>query len=193
MTVTHVLRWWPPIGILAMLLLGVAVGKGSTPLDDWFIRVGHAHRSLSKLLIFTNDRAVVILCAVVVVAFLCRRKWRLAALSVATPALALASEQTLKQVFGREKMGGLAYPSGHVALTIVVTSLAVILLGTAVWAVVAAIVINVLGLFGQAFTNHYFTDTIGAALLATALVCIAAWVAGLDRCQPRCDLDHSSG
>jgi PAP2 superfamily protein len=128
-----------------------------------------------------------------VIAFACRRRWRLAALSVATPALALASEQTLKQVFGREKMGGLAYPSGHVALTIVVTSMAVILLGTAVWAVVAAIVINVLGLFGQAFTNHYFTDTIGAALLATALVGIAVRLAGLDRCQPRCDLDHSSG
>jgi hypothetical protein len=193
MTVAHVLRWWPPIGILAMVLLGVAVGKGSTPLDDWFIRTGHAHRSLSKLLIFTNDRAVVILCAVVVVAFLCRRQWRLAAVAVATPALALASEQILKQVFGREKLGGLAYPSGHVALTIVVTSMAVILLGTALWAVVAAVAINVLGLFGQAFTNHYFTDTIGAVLLATSVVCIAVRVAGLDRCQPHCDLDHSSG
>ena len=59
----RVLRWWPPIGILAMVVLGVAVGKGSTPVDDWFIRVGHAHRSLSKLLIFARSRGGELVCS----------------------------------------------------------------------------------------------------------------------------------
>jgi hypothetical protein len=48
-------------------------------------------------------------------------------------------------------------------------------------------------LFGQSFTYHYFTDTIGALFLGTALVCLAARGAGLDRCQPRCDPRHTDG
>ncbi len=52
---------------------------------------------------------------------------------------------------------------------------------------------RLLAVLGQAFTYHYFTDTVGAALLTTALVCLAAWAAELDRCQPGCDRGHSSG
>ena len=32
---------------------------------------------------------------------------------------------------------------------------------------------SMLGMFGQAINYHYFTDTIGAALLATSVVCVA--------------------
>ena len=31
-----------------------------------------------------------------------------------------------------------------------------------------------LGIVGQAVTYHYFTDTVGALLLGTAVVCVAA-------------------
>ena len=45
---------------------------------------------------------------------------------------------------------------------------------------------------GQAVTYHYFTDTVGAVLLGTAVVCVAALAAKLDTCQPACDADHTS-
>ena len=38
-----------------------------------------------------------------------------------------------------------------------------------------AVVVSVLGALGQAVTYHYFTDTVGAVLLGTAVVCVAAW------------------
>jgi hypothetical protein len=62
-----------------------------------------------------------------------------------------------------------------------------------VWLLVSAGVVALLGLLGQSFTYHYFTDTIGAVFLGTSLVAVAWWATQLDRCQPRCDLDHSSG
>lgn len=176
-----------------MVVLGVAVGDGSTPLDDWFIQFGGAHRSLSILLLCTDGRAVVILCAVTVLAAAYRRRWLLALVAVVTPAVAVALVRILKRIFGRERVGALAYPSGHVTLTIVVTSMAVLLVGAALWAVVAAVVVNVLGVLGQAFTYHYFTDTIGAVFLGTSLVALAFQAARLDRCQPHCDLHHSGG
>lgn len=193
MTSEKVLRWWPPVGILGMVLLGLIVGKGSTPLDDWFQNVRHTHRWLAYLLYFTDGQAVVLLCALVVGAALVQRRWRAAAVFAVTPAVALASVRILKPLFGREKFGDLAYPSGHVTLTIVVTGMAVLLVGASTWAVVAAVALNTLGLLGQAFTHHYFTDTIGALLLGTSLVCLATWTTELDRCQPHCELHHSSG
>lgn len=193
MTRHTAIRWWPPIGLFAMVLLGLAVGKGSTPVDDWFIDFGRTHRSVHALLHFTDGRLVVALFAVTLVVALHRRRWRLAAVVVVTPAVALAVERVSKPLFGREKDGALAYPSGHVALTVVVTGMAVLVAGGALWAIVAAVAVSVLGLLGQAFTYHYFTDTVGAVCLGTALVCAAALATGLDRCQPRCDPRHSGG
>ena len=37
-TISRFVRWWPPVGVLAMLVLGLLVGKNSTPIDDWFLR-----------------------------------------------------------------------------------------------------------------------------------------------------------
>ena len=64
--------------------------------------------------------------------------------------------------------------------------------GTA-WAVAIALVWSLLAALGQAFTYHYFTDTVGAALLTTALLCLAGRADRLDGCQPRCDRGHGSG
>ena len=74
----------------------------------------------------------------------------------------------------------------------IVMGMLVLLAGAAWWAVVVAAVVSVLGAVGQGVTYHYFTDTVGALLLGSALVCVAAVATKLDRCQPRCDADHST-
>lgn len=192
MTPAKVVRWWPPVGLLGMVLLGIAVGKGSTPIDDWFIHFGRAHRSVYALLVFTDARLVVLLFAMTVAVGSYRRRWRLAVVAAVTPVVAVVVVRLLKRLFDREKIGALAYPSGHVTVTIVVLGMAVLLVGIALWTVASVAVAALLGLLGQAFTYHYFTDTVGAVFLGTALVCVAFLAAKLDRCQPRCDVDHSA-
>ncbi|MDT5326333.1 MAG: hypothetical protein QOF25_3485 [Mycobacterium sp.] len=193
MTVTTAVRWWPLVGLAALVALGLVVGKGSTPLDDWFTRTGEVHPFLGKLLFFTDGRVVFVVWAIVLAATLLRRRWRLAAVIAVAPLVAVVAARLCKRLFGRLSDGVLAYPSGHTTLAVVVLGLAALAAGVAVWSVVAAAVVAVLGVFGQAFTYHYFTDTVGAVFLGTSLVCLGAWSAGLDRCQPDCDLSHSSG
>jgi hypothetical protein len=187
------IRWWPPIGLLAMVLLGLAVGQSSTPLDDWFQHVRRVHRGVYALLLFTDARLVVLLFLVALVIALVRRQWRLAAVVFLTPPVAVAAVRILKRLFDREKLGALAYPSGHITVTVVVLGLLVIVTGPRVWKFVVAAVWAFFGLLGQAFTFHYFTDTVGAVFLGTALLCLAVRAARLDTCQPHCDLHHSSG
>jgi hypothetical protein len=43
--------------------------------------------------------------------------------------------------------------------------------------VLVAVAYCALGMIGQGVTYHYFTDTVGALLLGTAIVCTAAWLA----------------
>lgn len=176
-----------------MALLGLVVGDGSTRLDDWFIRIGKSHPYFGGLQLFTNPLVLQAILLVAVVAALYRRRWRLTVVVVLTPAVAMVAVRVLKPLFGRERAGALAYPSGHVTVMMVVLGMLVLVVGARVWLVVTAAVFALLGLAGPAMTYHYFTDTIGAAFLATALVCLAARAAGLDRCQPRCDLPHSNG
>jgi hypothetical protein len=193
MAVTTAVRWWPLVGLVGLAALGLVVGKGTTALDTWFTRTGEEHPLLGRLLFFTDGRVVFVAGMIVLAATLFRRRWRLAAVVVATPLVAVAAARLFKRLFGRLSDGVLAYPSGHTTLAVVVLGLAVLVAGVAVWSVATAAVLAVLGLLGQAFTYHYFTDTIGAVFLGTSLVCIAAWAAGLDRCQPNCDLSHNSG
>ena len=184
------IRWWPLVGLTGLTLLGLVVGKASTRVDDWFIRTGEAHSDLGRLLFFTDPRVICALWVTVLGVALYQRRWRVVAVIVATPVVALIAERVCKRLFGRLNGGALAYPSGHVTLAVVVLGLAILVAGGAAWVIVSAVVVGVLGLFGQSFTYHYFTDTIGALFLGTALVCLAA---ELDRCQPRCDPRHIDG
>ncbi|BBY27875.1 PA-phosphatase [Mycolicibacterium sediminis] len=189
------LRWWPVVGLSAMVLLGVAVGKRSTALDDVFIRAGEAHPRLGLLLFFTTPTVLAVLLAAALGVAVWRRRWCLVVVTLVTPVVALAVMRVLKHVFGRTKgdPGSLAYPSGHMTMTVAVLGVGVLVVGASAGALVVATTWTVLAMLGQSFTYHYFTDTVGAVLLSTSLVCLAALAAGLDRCQPACDVHHTSG
>lgn len=182
---------WPGIAVVAMFVLGWAVGKGSTPLDDWFQEFRRT--PARELLVFTDPWLLIFVLCVVLAVALSRRRWRMAAVVVVFPLLGIAVARLLKQLFGRENDGALAYPSGHTTAVVVVSGMIVLVAGAAMWAVLAAVAFSVLGMIGQGVTYHYFTDTIGAALLGTAVVCVAALVAELDTRQPGCDANHTGG
>ena len=184
------LLWWP-IAVAAMFALGGAVGRRSTPLDDWFHRLGCG--PARWLLFFTEPWLLAVALAAAVAVALYVRRWRLAAVMVASPLVGIALSTLFKRLFRRESGGALAYPSGHITATVIVMGMLVLVAGSAMWAVVLAATVTRLGIVGQAVTYHYFTDTVGALLLGTAVVCVAALIVELDRRQPECDADHTGG
>ena len=54
----------------------------------------------------------------------------------------------------------------------------VLVAGCRMWVVILAAIAAMLGTIGQALSYHYFTDAIGGVLLGSALVCVAALLAG---------------
>lgn len=179
MTVQKFVRWWPPVGLLAMVLLGLGVGKASTRVDDVFQQAGRATQPYSGLLLFfTDPRVVTVMLMVAVVITLWHKRWRVAAVIALGPQLAVLIERGLKQLFGRHKGGALAYPSGHTALMVTVLGMIVVAAGAALWSRVLSGIFVTLGMLGQAMTYHYFTDTVGALLFGSSLVCVAALAAG---------------
>ncbi len=181
---------WSGIAVVAMSALGLAVGKRSTPLDDWF---HHFRRTPARrLLLFTDPwmLATALLFGIAVALYLGQAAARGGDGGV--PARGIALVQLMKPIFGRRSESALAYPSGHTTTVVIVMGMLVLLAGAAWWAVVVAAVVSVLGAVGQGVTYHYFTDTVGALLLGSAVVCVAAVAAKLDTRQPACDADHST-
>jgi membrane-associated phospholipid phosphatase len=174
-----------------MLVLGWALRSGPIGIDRWFQQFRHG--PAQWLLVFTDPRVLTLLLLGAAATAAYTRRWRLLAAAVLCPAVGLALEQLLKHLFGREKGGGLAYPSGHTTVMVIVLGMVVLAVGPRVWLLAVAAVYCLLGMIGQGATYHYFTDTVGALFLGTAVVCVAALAAGLDRCQPRCDPRHSDG
>lgn len=155
-----------------MVLLGLGVRGGETPMDTWLQQAGGG--PLGWLLFFTDYRtAQVLVLAGVVVATL-RRLWALAPLIVLVPYLGAEFARALKPLFGRLKGEGLAYPSGHTTVMIVVLGMLLLASGRRRWLVWGAVVFAALGIIGQAVTYHYFTDAVGALLLGSSLVCLTA-------------------
>lgn len=163
--------------MLATLLLGWLVGHGSTPVDSWFSRntrdvLGPQPR---WLLIFTSNwlmLAVLLGCLIVTVR---RRQWLLSAAVLACPVVVTAANAGLKHLFDRRNGPYLEYPSGHTALLVTVLGMMVVVAAARLWALTLASVLCLLGALGLvACGYHFLTDTVGAALLATALVCGAA-------------------
>ena len=158
-----------------MVALGLAVGKGSTSVDDWFHEYGGG--PAKWLLLFTDPRVLAILLAGTLAVAVYQRRWRLAVVAVMSTAAALGLVRLLKPLFDRQDGGVLAYPSGHTATMVVVMGVLVLVARAALWAVLVAVAYCALGMIGQGVTFHYFTDTVGALLLGTAIVCTAAWFA----------------
>lgn len=178
------LLWWPPVAVALMVLVGLAVGKGSTPLDDWFDQFGHDPEG--GLTVLANPISLAVIGFAVVGIALYRRWWLFAIVTVAFPPLAYLLVQFIKPFFGRNAGDGLAYPSGHITMTTVVVGLFVVVVGAPLWAVLIAVLYVALAMVGVGSTFHYFTDTVGGALLGTAVVCVAALVArhNLTRVNP---------
>lgn len=160
-----------------MVLLGWAVGKGSTQVDDWFQRAGGS--VLDWLLFFTDERTVLAIVLGTLALACYRKRWLLASLVVVAPVAAVWLSRAFKELFGRQKGGALAYPSGHTTLMVVVVGMLVVVVGARLYAVLMSIVWALLGMLGQAVTYHYFTDAVGGLLLGSSIVCGAfAVVAG---------------
>ncbi|MDT5045629.1 MAG: hypothetical protein QOG75_1482 [Mycobacterium sp.] len=92
-------------------------------------------------------------------------------------AAALGLVRLLKPLFDRQSDGVLAYPSGHTTTMVVVLGILVLVARAALWSVLVVVAYCALGMIGQGVAFHYFTDTVGALLLGTAVVCTAAWLA----------------
>lgn len=168
-------RWWPVVGLTAMALLGWAVRTGPVPIDDWFQHIGVDIGWYRRLfLVFSMPLLVAAALLVGIVVALRRHRKRLALAMVVSPLVAITIVRVIKPIFGREKGGGLAYPSGHTTFLVAVTSLLVLLAGMRLWALGVAVSVVLLGMFGLSTTFHYFTDTIGGVLLGTSVVCLAA-------------------
>jgi hypothetical protein len=172
------MRWWPSIGLTAMLLLGWAVGRSSTPVDDWFQRFHHT--PVEHLNLLAGPRLLISVALIVLIVAVAQRRWRLATMTVVAPLVGMAFVRVLKPIFGRTKEGGLAYPSGHITTTTVVMGMAVLCAYAAWWAVALATTVVALAAVGVGVSFHYFTDTIGGVLLGSAVVCTSAVVARRD-------------
>ena len=157
-----------------MVLLGFGVRDGATPLDGFFQQARGG--PLNWLLFFTDDRTAQILLLSTVAVSLYRRLWPLAVAAVVVPLAAWGAVEALKPVFGRLKEQGLAYPSGHTTVMVVLLGLLILAAGARRWIVLAAIVFGGLGIIGQAVSYHYFTDAVGSLLLGTSVVCLATLV-----------------
>lgn len=162
---------WPLVGMPLMVLLGLGVRGGATPLDGFFQQ---AHGGpLNWLLFFTDESTAKVLLLATVAVSLYRRLWPLAVAAVVVPLAAWGATEALKPLFGRLKEQGLAYPSGHTTVMVVLLGLLILAAGVKRWIVLAAIVFGALGIIGQAVSYHYFTDAVGSLLLGTSMVCVA--------------------
>lgn len=155
-----------------MVLLGLGVRGGATPVDAWLQQARGG--PLGWLLFFTDYRTAQALMVAGAAVALYRRLWMLVPVVVAAPYLGAECARLLKPLFGRLKGEGLAYPSGHTTVMVMVLGMLILAAGIRRWLVWIAAAFATLGIVGQAVTYHYFTDAIGAVLLGTSLVCLTA-------------------
>ncbi|WP_307787885.1 PA-phosphatase [Mycolicibacterium sp. S2-37] len=158
----------------ALFALGWAVGGGSTRLDDRLLAIDGP----DWLLVVVDERFLAALVVGAGAAALWRRRWRLAVVVAVCPLVGIAAAQAMKRLFGRELDGAVAYPSGHVTALVVAAGMVVLVTGANRWVLAIAVVLIAAGMYAVGTTFHYFTDTVGAFLLGTAVVAVGAVLAG---------------
>jgi undecaprenyl-diphosphatase len=182
------------LGCLVVVLALAVVVRGrdsGTTLDNKIdpAVIRHLSTSVSTALLHLTD-PVVIACATAALAALAaaRRRWRLFAVTLLSPSLALLlTEVVLKPVVHRTHEGALAYPSGHesvpaslatiLALLVLQTRWRVRVKAAALAALVLYLVLCAVALVGVFF--HYATDTVGAVCLS--VTCVLATALVVDR------------
>lgn len=164
------------VAAVGVVLVGLAVGRGSTPLDDWLLAIDGP----DWLLVLVDERVLIGAVAVAFLVALWRRRWRLAAVVGLCPLVAVGTAQVLKRVFDRELTGELAYPSGHVTALASAVGVVVLVAGVRRWVVTVGVVLVVVGMFAVGLTFHYFTDTVGAVLVGSGVVALGARFAAAD-------------
>jgi len=177
------------------LVLGVTVhGHASADgldrtIDHWFHQSIGRHRGILNLISLGTPITVAVLTVVLVVVCLVARRWRAAALvAIAVLAASALTEFLLKPFIGRKMGAGTgSFPSGHAAGAFALAVAVCVLLAQplrmepvqrrllSLGTLLAATVVSV-ALVG--LNHHYFTDIIGGAAVATAVVLLTAF--GLD-------------
>lgn len=133
----------------------------------------------AELLLSPTDTDVIATAAsVLVVIALLRRRWDVAVLAVAAPAIAVGvTELVLKPTFGRRLYGLLSYPSGHAVAALSVYTVAALALAsntTRLWRWLTAVgwgLLTIAVMIGLVAMNcHYPTDTVGGVCVAIGVV-----------------------
>jgi undecaprenyl-diphosphatase len=174
--------------VLALAAL-VHGDRSGTRIDDRLYAAIIDHFStgvLVALLHLTDPITMAAAIAALAVAAALRRRWRLCAVTVAAPLIALLlTEGVLKPLVDRTHEGMLAYPSGHESAPACLATIVTLLLLRSGWpaivkAAVLAVLVAYLVLCSVALVGaflHYVTDTVGAVCLSVACVLASALVA----------------
>jgi membrane-associated phospholipid phosphatase len=130
--------------------------------------------------------AVIAVAGALVLACLATRRWRGALfVLIAVPAAEVAGEYVLKPLIDRTMEGDLVFPSGHtVGVAVLAAAIAVLLTGPLrpPWPAAARLLLVLAAFLATGVTAvamigmgaHYFTDTVGGAAVAVAMVLATA-------------------
>ena len=172
------------VGFTTMIVLGLGVRSGTTVLDQWFATTSRELLGAHPywMLLLNRVRVLVPLYLLAIAIPLWRREWRLATVAALCPLISIIGAKVLKVLFGRPWQGeNLAYPSGHTTVAITVAAMLVLVIGIRTWTVIVAAIGAMVPSIGMASNGfHYFTDIVGGAFYATAMVCLAVLAAGPD-------------
>ena len=170
-------------GIAVVVGVLVAGQRHADPIDRTLIdqvhaAVGNGDGLAAFLLVPTDTDVIGAAIAVLAAVALCRRRWDIALLAIATPTFCVAiTEFALKPLFARRLYGLFSYPSGHAVASIAVYTVAILAFASAAsrlrrcfaivgWIVLVAVVVT--GLVGM--NCHYPTDAVGGVCVAVGVV-----------------------